>query len=614
MRVLRVVLFLLFASASFAVQAQININRPQMSEQRMADERLAKELYNKKEYDKAKDVYLKLYNDYNQIVHFNQYIDCLILSGDLAGAERSLKSYLRGNDSNWKAKVLLGKVYILDNEYDKADKYFDKFIKELPKTRRTVSDVAGIMRSSGLDKYALNLYDVAASDPEAEYHFYLERAYCYQSMLDFENATEMYLRHLEETPNQYDMVKNRIRIMMMYDMDGTINDIIRTVLLANSQKYPDNENFSDLLMWFSLQMMDYDLALMQAKALDRRTGDRENDIFYIANIAEDNEEFDVALDAYSYIVNKNKDGVFYLKAAVALLNLEYLKAVNDNVNDKEFYESLSQRIDLAFEEIGFFQQTRLLMLAQSDILAYHLDRPADAIALLERGIALGGSNYEQSVLKMRLADIYLYNDEVWEATLLYSQVDKAMKDDPLGHEARLKNARLRYYIGEFQWAVTVLDILKSATSKLVANDAMTLSMLIKDNLEYDTIALSRIAKADYYIYQKKYDLADKVLDSVVVYNPNEVSLPAVYFRKAQMAMTRRDYVTADSLFRRVYEGYADSYIADEALMNDAVVLEEHLDRKDDALRCYEMLMDNYTASIYVAQARKNYRRIRDGIK
>lgn len=614
MKVPCLVFFLLFAFLSIDVQAQININNPQKMEQKVTEERLAKELFNKKEYDKAKDIYLKLYNDYKQIVYFNQYIDCLVLDGDLSLAERSLRTYLRGNNSNWRAKVLLGNIYILGNEYDKADKYFVRFIREVPKTRRTVSEVASIMRSYGLEKYALQLYEDAAEIPEIDYQFYLERAYCYQSMLDFENATEMYLRHLEKTPKQYDMVKNRIRVMMMYDMDGSINDIIRTVLLANTQKYPDNIKFSELLMWFSLQMMDYDIALMQAEALDRRTGDRESDIFYIASIAEDNKEFEVASDAYNYIVNKHQDGVFYLKAAVALLNLEYLKAVEENINDVKYYESLSKRIDQAFDNIGFFQQTRPLMLAQAEILAYHLDRIDDAVSLLERGIALGGTNYEQSILKMRLADIYLYNDEIWEATLLYSQVDKAMKDDPLGHEARLKNARLRYYIGEFQWAVTVLDILKSATSKLVANDAMTLSLLIKDNLEYDTVALRRIAKADYYIYQKKYDIAEKVLDSVCIYNPNEVSLPVVYYRKAQIAMTRQDYSMADSLFRKVYEGYAGSYIADEALMDDAEVLEKYLDRKDDAMRCYEMLMDTYTASVYVAQARKNYRRIRDGIK
>ena len=212
---------------------------------------------------------------------------------------------------------------------------------------------------------------------------------------------------------------------------------------------------------------------------------------------------------------------------------------------------------------------------------------------------------------MLLADIYLYKDEVWEATLLYSQVDKSMKEEPIGHEARFKNAQLRYFIGEFDWSLAVLNILKSATSKLIANDAMSLSLLISDNLEYDTIALQRLAKADFYMYQKKYELAEKMLDSINIYNPNEVSMPYLLIRKAQIALDRDEYQLADSLYKRVYQGYSDSYIADKALLENAILLEKYLNNKEAAMECYAKLIDEYTASVYVAQARNAYRRLRE---
>jgi tetratricopeptide (TPR) repeat protein len=166
-------------------------------------------------------------------------------------------------------------------------------------------------------------------------------------------------------------------------------------------------------------------------------------------------------------------------------------------------------------------------------------------------------------------------------------------------------------MGEFDWSLAVLNILKSATSKLVANDAMTLSLLITDNLEYDTIALQRIAKADYYIYQKRYELANQMLDSVNIYNPNEVSMPYLLSRKAYIAMENKDYELADSLYIRVYQGYADSYIADKALLEDAILLERYLNKKEEAMECYAKIIDEYTASVYVAQARNAYRRIRN---
>ena len=143
---------------------------------------------------------------------------------------------------------------------------------------------------------------------------------------------------------------------------------------------------------------------------------------------------------------------------------------------------------------------------------------------------------------------------------------------------------------------------------------MTLSLTISDNLEYDTIALKRLAKADYNIYKHNYNIANQILDSIIVYNPNEVSLPNAFYRKAQIAINNSDYELADSLFKRVYKGYADSYIADEALFEDAQLLENQLNRIEDAMECYARLFDYYTASVYVAQARKSYRRLRDEIQ
>ena len=43
-------------------------------------------------------------------------------------------------------------------------------------------------------------------------------------------------------------------------------------------------------------------------------------------------------------------------------------------------------------------------------------------------------------------------NEPWEATLLYSQVEKSQKEDQLGQEAKLKNAKLHYYNGDFDLA------------------------------------------------------------------------------------------------------------------------------------------------------------------
>ena len=598
----------------FVVSLQ-SIDAQNVSNQRQIDEKLAREFYFKKDYEKARDIYKNLYDNYGYTQYFNQYADCLILTGDYETAEKAFKSFLKQNPKNWKSHVDLAYVYLQQGENDKATKYLNKTLKDVPETKNAIIEVSNLLRSKNFNDQALDLFNKGAKNPNINYSFNLEKAYTYNSMLDFENATECYLLYLKENPDQYEMVKNRFRVMMMYDLNGNVDDVIRLALLKKTQEDPENEEFSSLLMWYSLQQQDYELALMQLKALDRRgKGDYERDLLYIAQIASDNRQYDVAVDAYDYVLKKSDEGVYYVQATVGFIKNSYEKAIAEGNHDKKFYENLSKKIDEAFEKIGFSSDMVPLVLVQADILAFELNRYDDAKALLNNVLDMNLSAKNKAELKMKLADIYLLTDEVWEATLLYSQVEKSMKNEPIAHEAKFKNAQLRYFIGEFEWANAALKILKSATSKLVANDAMTLSLTISDNLEYDTIGLKRLAKADYYIYQHRYELANQMLDSVAAYNPNEVSLPSVFYRKAQIAMNAGDFVLADSLYKRVYEGYADSYIADEALLKDALLLENQLNKKEEAMECYSKLFDYYTASVYVAQARKSYRRLRDEIK
>ena len=87
--------------------------------------------------------------------------------------------------------------------------------------------------------------------------------------------------------------------------------------------------------------------------------------------------------------------------------------------------------------------------------------------------------------------------------------EKDFKENPIGHEAKLRRAKIAYYQGDFQWAQAQLGALKASTSKLIANDAMDLSLLITDNYNLDTteIAMKTFANADLLAYQQKYTQA-----------------------------------------------------------------------------------------------------------
>lgn len=612
-------LLILFSTSSLKAQTPVPQHQSKSNQsaqsQRQINDKLARNFFNNKEYDKAADLYQQLYVDYRYYYYFSQYIECLIFLERFDEAEKDLKSFIKNDNTTnkWRSNVSLAYVLFRDNEKDKSDKILKKLINELPADKNVFIQVANEMRAKDFNEFAIMLYDRGSGISSMDYKFFMEKALAYQSMMDFGKATENYLLQLEEKPDDYEVVKSRMSYMLRYNVDDSVIDDMRFALLKKAQENRDNENFAELLVWFALQMKDYEIALDQEIALDRRFDDREYDVIYLAKIARDNEQYDIAIRAYDYLIKKSTEGVYYEDAVVGMTEVQYQKVESSlyEGSKTEFYSEFEKRIEKECLELGVSDKTIPILIIRAEILASRLNEIEKSIEILNDALPLNISRLNKAKIKMKLADIYLFKEEVWEATLLYSQVDKSMKEEPIGHEARFKNAQLRYYIGEFDWALSVLNILKSATSKLIANDAMTLSLVISDNLEYDTIALQRLAKADFYIYQKRYELANQMLDSINIYNPNEVSMPYLLMRKAYIAMENNDYEMADSLYKRVYQGYADSYMADDALMKDAILLEKTLDRKEEALECYAKLIDEYASSVYVAQARNAYRRIRN---
>ena len=218
----------------------------------------------------------------------------------------------------------------------------------------------------------------------------------------------------------------------------------------------------------------------------------------------------------------------------------------------------------------------------------------------------------QSEGKISLGDFYLMQGERWESTLLYSQVDKTYPNDHLGHVARFKNAKLSYYSGDFQWAQAQFDVLKAATSKLIANNALDLSVFIMDNLGLDTtdVALGLYAQSDLLTFQNRFDEAFEKLDSLAELFPEHSLEDDVIYSKAAIYMKLRKYGTAAALYQEIVDKYPEEIRADNSLFALAELNEHQLDNTDKAMEYYEKIFIDYSNSTFSVEARKRFRRLR----
>jgi outer membrane protein assembly factor BamD (BamD/ComL family) len=362
-----------------------------------------------------------------------------------------------------------------------------------------------------------------------------------------------------------------------------------------------------------VQRKDFGSALIQAKALDRRNRENGNRIFEIGAISLKNGDYESAIEAYDYITKEYAGGPLYATAKQRLLNAREEQVKNTFPIDQNQIRTLLTDYQNLLNEFGKNQSTVEVMKNMAMLYAFYLDDKNKAISLLEEVINTPRANQDLvAQAKLSLGDIYLLKGEPWEATLLYSQVEKSHKETPTGHEAKLRNARLNYYKGDFELAQAHLDILKLATSREIANDAMELSLLITDNtgLDTSTAAMEDYAAADLLVFQNKFAEAQQKLDYMLKKYPGHSLTDEIYYQKAKIYLRQGSYTDALFNLAKITAAPEPDILADDALFLTAKITEENLKDLETAKKLYNDLLVKFPGSTYSVEARKRFRKLR----
>ncbi|MFT7056708.1 MAG: outer membrane protein assembly factor BamD (BamD/ComL family), partial [Roseivirga sp.] len=411
-------------------------------------------------------------------------------------------------------------------------------------------------------------------------------------------------------PQNLNYVKNSFQSVLTEPEDL---DTLQTILYDNIQEDAGNPIYNELLVWTHLQQKDFSAALRQARALDRRLQNNAENILNVGLIAFRNNDFKSATKAFDYIINEFKDSPNYnlSKKYVLLSEEEVIKqtypvskeAVVALIAKYDEYKSTSRDIFTIMDS-----ERRIALL-----YAFQLNEIPISIQILKEIIAKPvGKQRIIAESKMDLADIYLLNEEPWESILLYAQVERMFKDEPLGYEAKLKSAKLSYFKGEFELAQSHLDILKLATSREIANDALNLSILIKNNTVFDStdVVMQAYANIELMLFQSNKSEAIKALDLMLEMYPKHSIVDEVYFLKARTQRELGLFSDALASLEKINVGYYFEILGDDSLFLTGIILEEDIKDGEKAMQVYLDLLNKFKGSIYVSEARKRLRELR----
>ncbi|WP_116107131.1 tetratricopeptide repeat protein [Lewinella sp. IMCC34191] len=591
--------FLLFflVGCSFALSAQNN--------------QLAQQYFMDGEYEKAAQLYQTMAEESYNPFYFDRYVSSLMNLRRYDDAEQAIKKQLKRTPEDLTLHVKYGQLLEQQVEDGKAKKQFEEAIENLRGDKFQITQLANAFLVLTKYDYAIRTYERGAKLLKEDGAFSFNLGDLYRRKGDIEPMISNYLDAMNEDPRRGRNVQTYFQRYL--DEEGLME--AQKQLYARIQEDKrDNPLYPEMLAWVAIQRKDYKGALRQVRALDRRLEENGQRVLDLGNLAANDKDYETAIAAYDYIIeNKPEGSPFYLEA-----KREGLLTRRRAITDGYAYTEADLRIlETAYEEFlaqfGNNPASARIAIQLAELEALYLNDLPKATVILQRIVELNGVNESvRAQAKLALADYYLMQGEVWESTLLYSQVDKQFKEDLLGHEARFRNARLSYFRGDFEWAQSQFDVLKASTSRLIANDALDLSVFIMDNLGLDTsaTALQTYADAELLMFQNKYDDAFATLDGLLKEFPGHDLEDDVVYLRGRLYQKLRRFEDAAAQYQQVVDNYPKSIRLDNALYALAGLYENELGDKEKAQELYETLFIDYSNSILAVEARKKYRALR----
>lgn len=568
------------------------------------NDQLAQNYYDRGEFEKAVVSYEELLkNNPGNSLFFQRTVECYQQLQQFDKAEKALQARLeKFKQSN--LLIELGYNYQLQKDESKAKKYYEQAIDKISKNVNEAYGIGFAFERKSLLDYALLAYKTATEiEPRLTFNSQMAVIYGQQGKTDL--MIETYLIEAYQNPQNLPLIQSQLSRFMNEDADETFNDTLRKSLLLRAQKTQDIF-WNDFLSWFFIQQKEYGKAFIQQKAIYKREPESFSNIVNLGQMAIEDNDQEAATEILTFVLQNTNDIDLIIQANSYLMEMKI-----ENSQEKE-YAAISQELDKLITEFGVSPYTLPLLRLQANFSAFQLKKPEQAKTILKNVMEMDLSRNQTAEVKMELADILLFEEKFNQALIYYSQVENDMSGDVLGQEASLKTAKTSYYKADFEWANHQLKVLKSASTQLIANDALDLFLLISDNTVEDSTqtALKKFARADFLLYQNKKQESLAQFQLILKEHKGEEIEAVTLLRIGKIYEKLGDFNKALENYEAIITNHKDGIYIDEALYFSAEIYADHLKDNEKAKPLYEKVILNHEDSIYSVEARKKYRQLR----
>ena len=568
------------------------------------NEQLAQYYYDKGDFEKAKISYEELLQSVPQnYQYFIRTIDCYQQLKQFEVAEKAIQTRL---DKYKQSSLLveLGYNFKIQQQDEKAQKYFEQALAKIKSNPNEVYGIANSFEKKVLLDYALQAYKTAVQlQPNFNFNYQMGLLYGQLGNTDMMISTfldEAFV-HQESTI----LIQNQFSRFMTDEGDAGFSANLRKALITRTQKNQD-VYWNQFLSWFYTQQKEFGKAFVQEKAIYKRNPESLNAIINLAQLAIDEKDDSTATTILEFVLENTSEIELLVQANTYLMQVKI-----DTTSEKDC-PNLETELSALISKYGISPFTLSLQLMQAHFLTFNLKKPEAGKTIVRAALELQLDEYETAKAKMELADILLYEAKFNQALLYYSQIENDLKNDAVAHEASLKAAKTSYFKTDLEWALKQFKELKSASTQLIANDALEYFLLINDNTVADStqVALKAFAKADYLEYQNRNQEAIQAFQVILKQFKGQEIEAVTNLRLGKLFEKIGEFSLSLPQYQNIIEQHSDGIYVDEALYFSAELYKNQLQLPDKAKSLYEKIIFNHQDSIYFVEARRKFRELR----
>lgn len=476
------VMLTLLLSASGPLKAQDRNNQFQLALRLMQQQR----------YADALPLLEEVYDDQPGNQNYtSKLIECYIQLKQYENGLEIARSFTGRQPADPLIPVQTGELYHYMGETEKAREVWFENIETHPRQLQIYINTGQTMIQRQEYLMAVDVYRAGRLEFENQRLFFGDIANAFMRAGDYENATKEWLDLLKDAPNQAGYIKRTLR---RYD-DPVLYDVTIIDLDERLQQIPVGEPiygvYFDLQIWLLQENKLFRRALAAAKEYEERTSSFNYALFNLGRQLTENEEFELARQAFSYYIDKGMGEVKWRSMHELARSYtrwaKYLSDYNLDFTNKRdsLYGEARLRLERITSDTRNYTRMNEVHALKAEIALDHLfDLEKAKAALADLKTVSNDPNApEISYIEGR---IHLAQKEFPQARIKFTKANKSARIGSMAEKNRYFLALSDFYSGDFEFAKIQLKSLGRQNTSLYANDALKLRLWLQEGTSADS--------------------------------------------------------------------------------------------------------------------------------